>query len=35
VVANSRTDRAKLDGAIVVGFPLRGKWRAATIRSID
>ncbi len=30
MVANSRSGRAELDGAIAVGFPLRGEWRAAT-----
>lgn len=30
MAASSRGDPSELEGAIVVGFPLRGEWRAAT-----
>ncbi|MDQ2674213.1 MAG: M23 family metallopeptidase [Chloroflexota bacterium] len=30
MAASSKGDRSELDGAIAVGFPLRGEWRAAT-----
>ena len=30
MAANSKGDRGELDGAVAVGFPLRGEWRAPT-----